>query len=368
MPMKRILVLFMSCAMTWSAASAQVRFRSGIFLHHSTGGCIWGPNGSATSVPQEMQSYNLNHGYSGLDSVSLQQQWYPSAAGDNEWSTWHGIFETNLPDDIAGILSANRIVMIKSCFPASDMSGAGQPSDTLSPAEKTIYNYKWHWRHIVSVMNGHRGDYFVIWTNAPLEVNSTDSNAARLSDVFCRWAKDTLEAGLDPVFGAFPPNVHVFDFFHKLSNSDGFLPDMYRSGPGDSHPNAAATVLVAPLLVTELFDAAIAYEPVYNGVGGAPGAPGPGDGPTLARISPNPAGSSAAVRYHLPAAGRVSVRIYNGAGQLVRTLVDRDQAAGDHRAWWDGRDAAGRPAAGGAYFCRLGSGQGPRTQRMVLVR
>jgi hypothetical protein len=36
---------------------------------------------------------------------------------------------------------------------------------------------------------------------------------------------------------------------------------MYAASPGDSHPNAAATQLVAPQFVEEIFDAAIAYEP-----------------------------------------------------------------------------------------------------------
>ena len=46
-------------------SAAQTRFRSGLFFHHSTGECIWGPNGSSTSVPQEMTRYNTQHGYTG---------------------------------------------------------------------------------------------------------------------------------------------------------------------------------------------------------------------------------------------------------------------------------------------------------------
>jgi hypothetical protein len=365
--MKRTLILILAVTLGAAAAGAQVRFRSGIFLHHSTGGCIWGPNGSATSVPQEMHSYNFNHGYSGLDSVSMQEQWYPSVAGDNEWSTWHSIFETDLPDDLSSILSANRIIMIKSCFPASDLSGVGQPSDTASPTDKTIANYKWHWRHIVSVMNGHRGNYFVVWTNAPLERESTDSAAARLSDVFCRWAKDTLAAGLDPVYGAFPPNVHVFDFFHMLANSDGFLPDAYRAGPYDSHPNDAATALVAPQLVTEVFDAAIAYEAVYNGVAGGQPSPDKHNYLTL-ECRPNPFSAEILVSYQLPAAGPVTIAVYDVTGRAVRTVFAGTMPAGRHTARWDGRDDAGRSVAAGMYVLRLQAGNQTLTRKLTIVR
>ncbi|MBN1338604.1 MAG: hypothetical protein JXA03_04735, partial [Bacteroidales bacterium] len=258
--MKKTLVLVSACLLMVLTANSQTNlYRSGIFLHHSTGGCIWGPNGSSTSVPQQMTLYNAAHGYTGANQVTLSETWYP-AWNDNEWVTWHSIFETNTPENISGIISANKIVMIKSCFPCSEIAAVGSDQDTLDPWYKSIANYKWHWRHIVNVMKNHPDNFFVIWTNAPLEWYSTDSTQAAYSDWFCHWAKDTLATGLDPVYGAFPPNVYVFDFFHKLTDPYGFLPQCYASGPGDSHPNAAATALVAPQLVNEIFDAAIAYE------------------------------------------------------------------------------------------------------------
>lgn len=364
--MKKTMILMLALTLAAAAASAQVRFRSGIFLHHSTGGCIWGPNGSATSVPQQMTAYNAGHGYHGEDSIRMTETWFPGSV-DNEWSTWHTVFEADSPENVSGYFAGNRIIMVKSCFPSSEIYGIGQPSDTASPADKTISNYKWHWRHIVSVMNGHRGNFFVIWTNAPLERNSTDSNAARLSDVFCRWAKDTLAAGLDPVCGPFPPNVHVFDFFHALANGAGFLPDGYRSGAGDSHPNAAATALVAPQLITEIFDAAIAYEAVYNGVAG--GRPMPdGNGHLALESSPNPFSADIVVSYQIPAAGSMTIAVYDVTGRAVRTLFAGSKPAGRHAVRWDGRDGAGRSVAAGTYVLRLQAGAQTLTRKLTIVR
>lgn len=84
-----------------------------------------------------------------------------------------------------------------------------------------------------------------------------------LSKQFCSWAKNVLAERLDPETGLFPPNVYVFDFFQKLTGSNGMMLEMYVAGPGDSHPNAAATQLVAPQFVQEIFNASIGYEFVH---------------------------------------------------------------------------------------------------------
>ena len=250
-----VVVLFIACS-----CFGATRFRSGIFLHHSTGLCIWGPNGGKVSVPGEIALFNAAHGFVGQDSVTFSERNWPS--DDNEWSTWHRIFDNDYPtDDIRPLLGLNPIVMIKSCFPSSAINTIGTDADTLSPTIKSVANYKWHWRSIVSLMKLRPQNFFVIWTNAPLvDGSGTNGTQAALSDAFCRWAKDTLAAGLDSVVGAFPKNIFVFDVFHLLAGADGMLSLQYASGTGDSHPNAAATALVAPLLVTQLFNAALTYE------------------------------------------------------------------------------------------------------------
>ncbi len=257
--MKKKFILEFAILCLFITANGQQNYRSGIFLHHSTGANIWGPNGSSTDVPEQMNLYNIAHGYTGGDAVTMTETWFPQWS-DNEWNTWHTIFEADDPEVISGYYSWNPIIMIKSCFPSSNIEAIGSDEDTLNPWYKTIANYKWHWRHIVREMENHPDNFFVIWTNAPLEWYSTNPTEAAYSDWFCTWAKDTLSANLDPVYGAFPSNVYVFDFFHKLADASGFLPAYYAAGPWDSHPNAAATALVAPQLVNEIFDAAIAYE------------------------------------------------------------------------------------------------------------
>lgn len=234
--------------------------RNGIFFHHSTGENIWGPNGSTTSVPEQITAYNTSHNLTGNSAFSMTELWWPNNPNDNnEWERWHRIFAgQDANANITPYYSSHRIIMIKSCFPSSEINDEGIPEDTLNPEDKTIFNYKWHWRFMVRTMRNHPTNFFVIWTNAPLTQLTTNPTQAHFSDRFCKWAKDTLAAGLDPLIGTFPSNVYVFDYFHKLADANGYLPDMYAVDPYDSHPNAAATQLVAPLLVNETLNAYLA--------------------------------------------------------------------------------------------------------------
>jgi len=88
----------------------------------------------------------------------------------------------------------------------------------------------------------------------------------------------------------------------------------------------------------------------------------------LGQSRPNPMTASTRIDYVLPAPGRLSLKIYDAAGRLVRTLSDGPAAAGPGAADWDGRDDAGRPAATGVYVYRLESGDKALTRKLMLVR
>ena len=47
----------------------QTLLRSGLFLHHSAGGVIWG--NSSPSIPQLINMYNTEKNYTGDDAVTL---------------------------------------------------------------------------------------------------------------------------------------------------------------------------------------------------------------------------------------------------------------------------------------------------------
>ncbi|MGH7492996.1 MAG: InlB B-repeat-containing protein [bacterium] len=89
---------------------------------------------------------------------------------------------------------------------------------------------------------------------------------------------------------------------------------------------------------------------------------------------PNPFNPGTAINFALPVAGTVTVRIYNETGQLVRTLIDGEMAAGKHSLLWNGRHQLGNPVAAGVYLYRIGvQGQNGEplfigTRRMTLLK
>lgn len=85
-------------------------------------------------------------------------------------------------------------------------------------------------------------------------------------------------------------------------------------------------------------------------------------------IRPNPFSRECLVSFELPSAAPVSIRAYNPAGRLVRTLLSGDHPAGVHTYVWDGRTDDGREAGDGLYFLKLESPRGTVVRRSVIVR
>ena len=83
---------------------------------------------------------------------------------------------------------------------------------------------------------------------------------------------------------------------------------------------------------------------------------------------PNPFNPTTTIAYHLVADGWVTLTIYNGLGQKVKTLVDQLQLAGIHRVAWDGRNDRGQRLPSGLYYYQLRTGKTVLTRRMLLIR
>ena len=97
----------------------------------------------------------------------------------------------------------------------------------------------------------------------------------------------------------------------------------------------------------------------------------PGGAPAALRLSPpspNPVRAGAALRFALPAAGRVRLALFDITGARARTLLDGERPAGVHEIRYDGRGDDGRPLPAGVYFVRLDAGRASCTQRVVVVK
>ena len=68
---------------------------------------------------------------------------------------------------------------------------------------------------------------------------------------------------------------------------------------------------------------------------------------------PNPFNPATQIRYALPQAGKVTLRIYNLLGDEVRIFDEGEREAGRYRLTWDGKDSRGHNVASGVYLYRL---------------
>jgi hypothetical protein len=88
----------------------------------------------------------------------------------------------------------------------------------------------------------------------------------------------------------------------------------------------------------------------------------------LVSASPNPVTLPVQLRYRIPAAGHISLEVYDARGRKITVLARGFDTAGERVAEWDGTDTRGRPVADGIYFCRLRAGQRAYTRKLLLLR
>ncbi len=188
-------------------------------------------------------------------------------AGDrtdmNHWILWFNDYLGSLRTfRRGGGEITNRIILFKSCYPMSQVTGEGsEPGDPFSP-EKTLANYRAVFRHpdgpgrtyeregvsyrpLEEVFAGNPDVLFVVITAPPLSNERNDDASAHRARVFVNWLKGEW---LDDYNRRNPglANVAVFDWFDILANPDDAaefpnrLKRDYGGATSDSHPTAVA--------------------------------------------------------------------------------------------------------------------------------
>jgi len=159
---------------------------------------------------------------------------------------------------------------------------------------------------------------------------------------------------------------------------------MESTGPIDIAPGQTASVIVCmicanfdyayiniddTLAIKELRDKARAAKIHFDqlGVSGSPNenAVSPF---LLQQNSPNPFKQLTTINYQLAKPGLVNLKVYNIAGQLVKTLASGQAGAGPHTVKWDGRDSQGNKVSSGIYIYRLQSENKNLTRKLVILR
>lgn len=90
----------------------------------------------------------------------------------------------------------------------------------------------------------------------------------------------------------------------------------------------------------------------------------------LANNYPNPFNPTTKIQYSIKDQGAVTLKVYNAAGQLVRTLVNDvlSPQEGGFTVTWDGKNNAGQSVSSGVYFYKLTAKNFSETKKMVLLK
>ncbi|MGD8395798.1 MAG: S8 family serine peptidase [Candidatus Eiseniibacteriota bacterium] len=88
----------------------------------------------------------------------------------------------------------------------------------------------------------------------------------------------------------------------------------------------------------------------------------------LSAATPNPFNPYTVTAFEITDDSQVTLRVYDVAGRLVRTLADGAFEAGVHRIAFDGRNDAGAALSSGTYFLRLEAGERHASRKLSLVR
>ena len=83
---------------------------------------------------------------------------------------------------------------------------------------------------------------------------------------------------------------------------------------------------------------------------------------------PNPFNPSTTIFYQLPHTSGVVVRVFDLEGRFVRTLISKEQVAGNYQVRWDGMTENGKEVVSGIYFCLLQTRDGNESIKLVLMK
>ena len=215
-----------------------------LFLHHSTGECVW--NGG---VADWFDAYNAAHG----TRYAIAEQAFPKDSPYgwenypyDYWNIWvknAGPKPYQEEPTLEILAPKYDLIVWKHCFPVSSIEPDSGQADVAS-SDKRIENYKLQYAALKAKMRAFPKVRFIVWTGAALLKGETDEATARRARDFFDWVRNTWDSQGD--------NIFVWDF-HALETEGGlYLKAAYAAG--DSHPNETFSRKVAPLFCRRIVD------------------------------------------------------------------------------------------------------------------
>lgn len=86
-------------------------------------------------------------------------------------------------------------------------------------------------------------------------------------------------------------------------------------------------------------------------------------GYNISQNYPNPFNPQTIIEYGIPKASNVEIKIYNSLGEIINTIINKQQSAGEYRIEFDGSSLPS-----GIYFYRITAGSFVQTKKMILLK
>ncbi|MBP7733735.1 MAG: hypothetical protein KA140_08300 [Caldisericia bacterium] len=224
-----------------------------VFLHHSCGS-NWIADGQIREKLTKAEFEFWDHGYNeeGLRNPKGDHTGTNyGVPGDNtNPDGYTNIFaqqRTNPPTNTLSHLLAHDVIIIKSCFPVSNIY-----------SDEDLFVAKEHYKTVISNMAKYPDKTFIIVTQPPMNRKATTKENALRARKLANFLKSTD-------FLKSAPNVSTFDWFNMLAVSDqnspyySMLKPEYSPDGNDSHPNYTANFNTSPEFVKFVVSKATKY-------------------------------------------------------------------------------------------------------------
>lgn len=83
---------------------------------------------------------------------------------------------------------------------------------------------------------------------------------------------------------------------------------------------------------------------------------------------PNPFNPTTTIRYSISSPEKVSIKIYDVSGQLIKEISENQNQAGEYEVVWDGKNNLGERVSTGTYFYQLVVGDHSEAKKMILLK
>ncbi|MBU1262063.1 T9SS type A sorting domain-containing protein [bacterium] len=79
-------------------------------------------------------------------------------------------------------------------------------------------------------------------------------------------------------------------------------------------------------------------------------------------------GEKVSIYYKIENSGLVTIKLYNLAGEMVRTLVDENKGADQYWIDWEGKNDEGSLCAAGVYIIQIKIGDFKKSEKIILIK